>query len=316
MKNERCKSFSWAPENGDRHHLSRNVCAIYDSNIPDQEWGPRQIMCGPELTGAPSSLPSEFPSQQPTPKPSASPSAYPSETPTQKPTPLPSVSPTAYPSEIPTIEPSGIPSEQPSTSANPSKSNFVIATTKAQMELETSSVKEDAVKDTAEQSLIISIQSTTDTKIDVDITSTKCDGFLCVIDFTLSSMFECKESCTSDAIAAIESSFAQFSGDTLSAVTDDGSLMENFKTYAEGAGYDSLTDVSGFRFNYEFDYTPTNNSPIDGFVTFFNVGGFPTPSFSLIWVAIVAVCGTLLSTLLGGGVTLLLLIAGIWSLVG
>ena len=41
-----CKSFSWAPLNGDRNHPGVKVCTLYDSKSLNQYWGPSQILCG------------------------------------------------------------------------------------------------------------------------------------------------------------------------------------------------------------------------------------------------------------------------------
>eukprot|EP01083_Nonionella_stella_P275720 936610_1 len=40
-----CKSFSWAPLNGDKNHPGKTVCTLYDSKEPNQQWAPQQIMC-------------------------------------------------------------------------------------------------------------------------------------------------------------------------------------------------------------------------------------------------------------------------------
>eukprot|EP01084_Bolivina_argentea_P188625 324661_1 len=43
-----CKSFTWAPMNGDRNHPGVSACTLYNSARPNQVWGPQQIMCGVE----------------------------------------------------------------------------------------------------------------------------------------------------------------------------------------------------------------------------------------------------------------------------
>eukprot|EP01083_Nonionella_stella_P275719 936608_1 len=40
-----CKSFSWAPLNGDKNHPGKTVCTLYDSNKANQIWAPQQILC-------------------------------------------------------------------------------------------------------------------------------------------------------------------------------------------------------------------------------------------------------------------------------
>ena len=47
--NEHCKSFTWAPKHGDSYHPYQSVCTIYESDTPNQEWGPHQIMCKQSL---------------------------------------------------------------------------------------------------------------------------------------------------------------------------------------------------------------------------------------------------------------------------
>eukprot|EP01084_Bolivina_argentea_P134277 236879_1 len=42
-----CKSFTWAPMNGDRNHQDKSACTLYNSAHPNQIWGPEQIMCKP-----------------------------------------------------------------------------------------------------------------------------------------------------------------------------------------------------------------------------------------------------------------------------
>eukprot|EP01084_Bolivina_argentea_P200549 342938_1 len=42
-----CKSFTWNPLDGDRSHPGYTVCTLYNSDIPNQIWGPNQIMCKP-----------------------------------------------------------------------------------------------------------------------------------------------------------------------------------------------------------------------------------------------------------------------------
>jgi hypothetical protein len=40
-----CKSFSWAPLNGDKNHPGKTVCTLYDSDKANQIWAPNQILC-------------------------------------------------------------------------------------------------------------------------------------------------------------------------------------------------------------------------------------------------------------------------------
>eukprot|EP01083_Nonionella_stella_P040824 110676_1 len=44
--NIKCKSFSWAPQKGDKKIMGMTVCSLYDSDVPTQQWGPQQILCG------------------------------------------------------------------------------------------------------------------------------------------------------------------------------------------------------------------------------------------------------------------------------
>jgi len=40
-----CVAFSWAPVGGDRDHLAQAVCRMYGTDVPNQVWGPNQILC-------------------------------------------------------------------------------------------------------------------------------------------------------------------------------------------------------------------------------------------------------------------------------
>jgi hypothetical protein len=40
-----CASFTWTPVNGDQNHQGTTVCTLYSSDVPNQQWGPDQIMC-------------------------------------------------------------------------------------------------------------------------------------------------------------------------------------------------------------------------------------------------------------------------------
>jgi len=44
-----CVSFTWAPMNGDKNHQGVTTCTLYNTITPNQEWGPSQIMCVPDV---------------------------------------------------------------------------------------------------------------------------------------------------------------------------------------------------------------------------------------------------------------------------
>eukprot|EP01084_Bolivina_argentea_P258449 435716_1 len=44
--NTNCIAFSWAPIGGEKNILDKNVCTTYATDVPNQYWGPNQIMCG------------------------------------------------------------------------------------------------------------------------------------------------------------------------------------------------------------------------------------------------------------------------------
>lgn len=48
QSNSRCKSFNWAPMNGDRNHKNVRVCTMYDRATQTGTWSPSQILCKPE----------------------------------------------------------------------------------------------------------------------------------------------------------------------------------------------------------------------------------------------------------------------------
>jgi hypothetical protein len=41
----KCKTFTWAPFNGDKNHMDVKVCTLYQGTSPTGSWGPKQIMC-------------------------------------------------------------------------------------------------------------------------------------------------------------------------------------------------------------------------------------------------------------------------------
>ena len=73
FSNDNCLSFSWAPYGGDRNHVNQLVCTIYNGKVPNQVWGPYQILCA---------KPTSEPTTSPTNEPSPSPTPYPTDNPT------------------------------------------------------------------------------------------------------------------------------------------------------------------------------------------------------------------------------------------
>lgn len=44
-ENAKFQSFTLAPLDGDKNHPGKAVCTIYDTDLPNQTWGPNQVMC-------------------------------------------------------------------------------------------------------------------------------------------------------------------------------------------------------------------------------------------------------------------------------
>lgn len=44
-RHDGCRSFTWAPLNGDQAHYNQTVCTLYDAVEPWSYWGPDQIFC-------------------------------------------------------------------------------------------------------------------------------------------------------------------------------------------------------------------------------------------------------------------------------
>ena len=51
------KSFTWDPLNGDSNHPGKTVCTIYNTDISTRFWRPNQIMCKPSETPTVNRLP-------------------------------------------------------------------------------------------------------------------------------------------------------------------------------------------------------------------------------------------------------------------
>eukprot|EP01084_Bolivina_argentea_P294714 507191_1 len=48
-----CISFNFSPIGGHINHLNSTVCTLYDTDIPNQTWGPWKILCGIQHTNQP-----------------------------------------------------------------------------------------------------------------------------------------------------------------------------------------------------------------------------------------------------------------------
>jgi hypothetical protein len=45
LAHSQCKSFTWAPLNGDKNHKGQRVCSMYKETQPSDTWGPNQVFC-------------------------------------------------------------------------------------------------------------------------------------------------------------------------------------------------------------------------------------------------------------------------------
>lgn len=53
-EHQRCLGFSWSPLKGDKNHLDRTVCTLYDRAEPsDTFWGPNTVFCVNDATAQP-----------------------------------------------------------------------------------------------------------------------------------------------------------------------------------------------------------------------------------------------------------------------
>ena len=71
-----CVAFSWASLNGDPTHVGVTVCTLYNSKVPNNQYGNNQIFCT-MITPNPTQKPTKLPSKQPSQLPSQVPTVYP-----------------------------------------------------------------------------------------------------------------------------------------------------------------------------------------------------------------------------------------------
>lgn len=88
-----------------------------------------------------------------------------------------------------------------------------------------------------------------------DISSSECDGSLCVVDFTVTAIVDCGGVCTDTMLETIESSFNTDIVDYLSTFISDGTFLDTFMELVETNGLGDLLDVD----DIQFDISP--NSP-------------------------------------------------------
>jgi len=94
----------------------------------------------------------------------------------------------------------------------------------------------------------------------VEVTNVVCENISCDIDFIMTKIVECEGACTEDSIATLQNSFEQSMGNELVTAMEDGTFTETFVASAESAGYDELTNVTGFStpgFEFELTISPT-----------------------------------------------------------